>query len=112
MFQLPLNYNPALLVSPPCLQPSVYLRLLDNPSAVVKQSTFHCCPKSPRPPSLPPSPSQPTNPLSPLRAPSPNVPERHYPERTSPDQAAGHSSERSTQQVTVEPVLYSMRQPF
>nr|XP_040018530.1 protein-methionine sulfoxide oxidase mical2b isoform X1 [Gasterosteus aculeatus aculeatus] len=82
----------------PKWQPSVYLRLLDNPSAVVKQSTFHCCPKSPRPPSLPPSPSQPTNPLSPLRAPSPNVPERHYPERTSPDQAAGHSSERSTQQ--------------
>ncbi|XP_062418839.1 F-actin-monooxygenase mical2b isoform X2 [Pungitius pungitius] len=83
----------------PKWQPSVYLRLLENPSAVVQHSDFCYCPKSPRPPqNCSPSPLQPKNPLSPPRTPSPNVPECHSPERTFPDPAAGRSSESAMQQ--------------
>ncbi|KAM8893106.1 F-actin-monooxygenase mical2b-like isoform 3-T3 [Spinachia spinachia] len=88
---------PPLLPPRPKWQPSVYLCLRENPSAVAQQNAFHCCSKSPCHPSCSTSPSQPKNPLCPLRTPSPNAPKCHYPQRTSLDPAIGRSSENAAQ---------------
>ncbi|XP_067445003.1 F-actin-monooxygenase mical2b isoform X1 [Thunnus thynnus] len=69
----------------PKWQPSIYLRLLENPTSVAEQTSFLYSPK----PSRSPSPSRSK---SPLRSPSPNVTEQHYPERTSPDLRTSHFS--------------------
>ncbi|XP_068460202.1 F-actin-monooxygenase mical2b-like isoform X2 [Clinocottus analis] len=88
----------------PKWQPSVYLRLLENPSTVAQQTTSVCSPKPSR--SLSRSPSPLRTPLSPPRTPSPNATERYHPEHTSPDLTASRlsaldsdrSSESSMQQ--------------
>ncbi|XP_047452059.1 F-actin-monooxygenase mical2b isoform X2 [Mugil cephalus] len=68
----------------PKWQPSIYLRLLENPDSVAQQTTFFF------PPKRSPSPSD-FGPISPPRSPSPNA-TKHYPEHTSPDLDAGHFS--------------------
>ncbi|KAM6925739.1 F-actin-monooxygenase mical2b-like isoform 3-T3 [Lycodopsis pacificus] len=106
-FAKPKNVPPPPLPPPrPKWQPSVYLRLLENPSAVAQQTALPCSPKSSHPLSRSPSPSWPKSPLCPPPVPSPNVTERYYPERTSPDlttsrfsaPVSDRSSERSMQQ--------------
>ncbi|XP_042351353.1 protein-methionine sulfoxide oxidase mical2b isoform X2 [Plectropomus leopardus] len=106
---------PPLPPSRPKWQPSIYLRLLENPSAVAQQTSFLYSPKSSqsgysRSPS--PTPSQ-----SPRH--SPNLFTEHYdPDRSSPDPTARHfsasslsvsgidylpdSSEESTQQIKAQ----------
>ncbi|XP_070762813.1 F-actin-monooxygenase mical2b isoform X1 [Enoplosus armatus] len=79
----------------PKWQPSIYLRLLENPGAVAQQTTFLYSPKSPHPPSgcsRSPSPSRSESPLSPPRSPGPNITEHYYPERTSLNPTASHCS--------------------
>ncbi|KAF7656436.1 hypothetical protein LDENG_00041180 [Lucifuga dentata] len=79
--------------SRPKWQPSIYLRLLENPSAVAQQTTFLYPPKSAHYQSgysRSPSPSRYRNPLSPPRSPSPHLTERHFPERTSPNLSTTH----------------------
>ncbi|XP_053175957.1 F-actin-monooxygenase mical2b [Scomber japonicus] len=76
----------------PKWQPSVYLRLLENPSSVAQQSTLLYSPKpSYAQSSYSRSPS-PSYSKSPLRSPSPDVTEQHYPERTTPDLITSHFS--------------------
>ncbi|KAM4573539.1 F-actin-monooxygenase mical2b isoform 1-T3 [Odontesthes bonariensis] len=70
----------------PKWQPSVYLQLLENPSAFAQKTSFPC---------RSPSPSCSKSPLSSPRSLSPSVAERYHPECTSPDQ----SSERSEESV-------------
>ncbi|KAM9351924.1 F-actin-monooxygenase mical2b [Symphorus nematophorus] len=80
----------------PKWQPSIYLRLLENPSAVAQQTTFLSSPKSSPPPSRcsrTPSPSGSKSPLNPPHSQSPT--EHYYSERTSPDLTASHFSASS-----------------
>lgn len=77
-----------------CLQPSIYLRLLENPSAVSQQTSFLFSPKSP--PSLSQSSYScslsPSRCQSPSHSPSPKVTEHYCPERSSPDLTTSHFS--------------------
>ncbi|XP_034541237.1 protein-methionine sulfoxide oxidase mical2b isoform X4 [Notolabrus celidotus] len=69
----------------PKWQPSIYLRLLENPNAVAQQTTFLYTPltsPSQCDCSLSPSPSRSTSPIS--RSPSPRVTRHYIPECTSP----------------------------
>ncbi|XP_068595063.1 F-actin-monooxygenase mical2b-like [Brachionichthys hirsutus] len=67
----------------PRWQPSIYLRLLENPSAVTQQASAPHSHKSVAPGRYCPSPS-PSPSMSLPRSPSPRVTEHYYPERTSP----------------------------
>lgn len=73
----------------PYFQPSVYLRLLENPSSVTQQTTFLYSPNPSHAYSRSPSPSRSK---SPSRSPSPDVTGRRYRERASPDLITGHFS--------------------
>ncbi|XP_049429559.1 F-actin-monooxygenase mical2b isoform X1 [Epinephelus fuscoguttatus] len=86
---------PPLPPSRPKWQPSIYLRLLENPSAVAQQNAFHYSPKSPHPRSSYSRSPSPTHFKSPPHSPSPNVTEHYYPERTSPDLTARYFSASS-----------------
>uniref|UniRef100_UPI0037E78314 F-actin-monooxygenase mical2b isoform X4 n=1 Tax=Semicossyphus pulcher TaxID=241346 RepID=UPI0037E78314 len=71
----------------PKWQPSIYLRLLENPSAVAQQTSFLYIPQgssSQGDHSRSPSPLRSKSPLSPPRSPSPNVARHYIPECTSP----------------------------
>ncbi|XP_039664326.1 protein-methionine sulfoxide oxidase mical2b-like [Perca fluviatilis] len=86
----------------PKWQPSIYLRLLENPSAVAQQTTFLYSPTSSHPQSgysRSPSPSQSMGQLSPPRSLSPNGTEHYYTECTSPDVTPSHLS-ASTQSAS------------
>ncbi|XP_028263323.1 F-actin-monooxygenase mical2b isoform X2 [Parambassis ranga] len=74
----------------PKWQPSIYLRLLENPNSVAGQTGFPFSTMSSRSQndySRSPSPSRTKSSLSPPRTTSPSVTEHQYPERTSPDPA-------------------------
>lgn len=78
-----------------CFQPSIYLRLLENPGAVAQQTSFLYSPRSSHPQSShsrSPSPSRSKSPLSPTRSPSPNFTRHYYPECTSPNLTTSHFS--------------------
>ncbi|XP_076588755.1 F-actin-monooxygenase mical2b isoform X2 [Chaetodon auriga] len=83
---------PPLPPSRPKWQPSIYLRLLENPSAVAQQTTFLYSPKSSPPPSNYSRSPSPSLSKSPPRSPSPAVTEQHYPECSSHDQKTSHFS--------------------
>ncbi|XP_074490195.1 F-actin-monooxygenase mical2b isoform X2 [Sebastes fasciatus] len=91
-FAKPKNVPPPPPLPPPRpkWQPSIYLRLLENPSAVAQQTTVLYSPKSSQ--SRSPSPSRSKSPLSPPRSLSPNVTEHYYPECTSTDVTTSHFS--------------------
>ncbi|XP_035520801.1 protein-methionine sulfoxide oxidase mical2b [Morone saxatilis] len=96
-FAKPKDVPPPPLLPPsrPKWQPSIYLRLLENPSEVAQQTSFLYSPKSPPPQSgfsRSPSPSHSKSPLSSPRSRSPNVTEHYYPGRTSPDMSTSHFS--------------------
>ncbi|XP_032367629.1 protein-methionine sulfoxide oxidase mical2b isoform X1 [Etheostoma spectabile] len=74
----------------PKWQPSIYLRLLENPSAVAQQTTFLYSPASSYPQSGYSHSPSPIGQLSPPRSPSPNVTEHYYTECTSPDVTNSH----------------------
>ncbi|XP_056272569.1 F-actin-monooxygenase mical2b isoform X3 [Pseudoliparis swirei] len=100
-FAKPKNIPPPPPLPPPCpkWQPSVYLRLLENPGAVAQQAAFPHSPNKPsRPSGRSPSPMRLKSVLSPPRTPNPN-----YPKRTSPDLTAGRvsasDSERSSESL-------------
>ncbi|XP_068170291.1 F-actin-monooxygenase mical2b-like isoform X2 [Antennarius striatus] len=87
--------SPPLPPPRPKWQPSIYLRLLENPSALTQQTSVPDSHKSSLPPSRysrSPSPS-----LSTSRSPSPPATDRYYPESTSLFSAAevDRSSQRS-----------------
>ncbi|XP_060892802.1 F-actin-monooxygenase mical2b isoform X1 [Labrus mixtus] len=101
---------PPLPPTRPKWQPSIYLRLLENPSAVAQETSFLCTPKcSPSQGnySRSPSPSRSESPLSPSRSPSPKVTKHYIPECTSPHQRNSqlsawdndHSSVRSEESL-------------
>lgn len=106
----------ALCVSSSCCQPSVYLRLLENPGAVAQHTASLSSPTSPLPQSGYSRSSSPSGSHSPPRSPSPSAALRYYSERTSPGpntthlSAADidHSSDGPTQQVTVLPAVFSL----
>ncbi|XP_041652083.1 protein-methionine sulfoxide oxidase mical2b isoform X3 [Cheilinus undulatus] len=80
---------PSLPPPRPKWQPSIYLRLLENPNAVAQQTSFLSTPKcssSQSNYSRSPSPSRSESPLNPSRSPSPNLSRHHIPESTSPPQ--------------------------
>ncbi|KAM7396257.1 hypothetical protein PAMP_019314 [Pampus punctatissimus] len=84
--------SPPRSPSRPKWQPSIYLRLLENPTSVAQQTSFLYSPKpSDAQSSYSRSPS-PSSCKSPLRSSSPELTERHYPERTSFDLTASHFS--------------------
>ncbi|XP_059190994.1 F-actin-monooxygenase mical2b isoform X2 [Centropristis striata] len=98
--------------SRPKWQPSIYLRLLENPSAVAQETTFLYSPESSHPQSgysRSPSPSRSKSPLSPPRSLSPRVTERYYPESTSRFSASDidHSFEESVQQSKAQRPSFS-----
>ncbi|XP_074533428.1 F-actin-monooxygenase mical2b isoform X2 [Halichoeres trimaculatus] len=70
----------------PKWQPSIYLRLLENPNAVAQETSFLYTPKPPSEwdCSVSPSASRSTSPINPSRSPSPKVTRHYTPERTSP----------------------------
>ncbi|XP_029991782.1 LOW QUALITY PROTEIN: protein-methionine sulfoxide oxidase mical2b-like [Sphaeramia orbicularis] len=86
-FAKPKHVPPPAPVPPPRpkWQPSIYLRLLENPTSAAQTPSFLCRSRSP-------SPSRSTSPLSPLRTPSPNVTEQHYPQFPSPHITPGRFS--------------------
>lgn len=109
--------NPPFLVLAPRLffQPSIYLRLLEDPSSVAQQTCFLYSPKasfSQGDCSRSRSPSRSKSPLSPPRSPSPNVDEHCYPEHhfsASPLSSVDLPSQRSedpVQQVNFVPQIY------
>ncbi|XP_027128123.1 F-actin-monooxygenase mical2b isoform X1 [Larimichthys crocea] len=102
-----------LAPSRPKWQPSIYLRLLENPGAVAQETTFLYSPKSPSPPpsgcSRSPSPSRSKSPFSPPRSPSPNVTEHHYPERTSAALTANHFSAADSDERSAESAKQQQR---
>ncbi|XP_070406627.1 F-actin-monooxygenase mical2b isoform X3 [Nothobranchius furzeri] len=76
---------PPLPLPRPKWQPSVYLRLLENPNSVVQQASFLSSPElSHHWSSHSRSPSPSKSPLGASRSPSPLAPELHLPECTSP----------------------------
>ncbi|XP_044048501.1 protein-methionine sulfoxide oxidase mical2b isoform X3 [Siniperca chuatsi] len=94
----------------PRWQPSIYLRLLENPTAVAQQTSVLYSSKSSHPQSSysrSPSPSSSKIQLSSPRSQSPNFTEHYYPERTSPALMTSHfsasdidhSSERSEESM-------------
>lgn len=100
----------SLISSCSSTQPSIYLRLLENPCVVTPQNSFFLSSKSSRPQSgysRSPSPSRSKSPLSRPHSPSPSFPEHYHPECTSPHLTTSHfsasdvdhSSERSEKSV-------------
>ncbi|XP_041794159.1 protein-methionine sulfoxide oxidase mical2b isoform X2 [Chelmon rostratus] len=81
--------------SRPKWQPSIYLRLLENPTAVAQQTSFLYSPKSPPCESSCSRSPSPSLSKSPPRSPSPRVTEQHYPECTSPALKTSHFSASS-----------------
>ncbi|XP_069018633.1 F-actin-monooxygenase mical2b isoform X2 [Embiotoca jacksoni] len=77
---------------PPKWQPSIYLRLLENPNAVAQQAGVLSSPSRSRSRGACSRSPSPLSPLSPPRSPSPDVTERYYPECTSHGLAAGRFS--------------------
>ncbi|KAI3370864.1 hypothetical protein L3Q82_007381 [Scortum barcoo] len=79
----------------PKWQPSIYLRLLENPGAMAQQTSFLYSSKSSHPQSShsrSPSPPRSKSPLSPTLSLSPNFTEHYYPECTSPNLTTSHFS--------------------
>ncbi|XP_028440838.1 protein-methionine sulfoxide oxidase mical2b isoform X3 [Perca flavescens] len=103
-FAKPKNVPPPPPQPSPCpkWQPSIYLRLLENPSAVAQQTTFLYSPTSSHPQSgysRSPPPLQSMGQLSPPHSLSPNGTEHYYTECTSPDVTTSHLS-ASTQSAS------------
>ncbi|XP_026221431.1 protein-methionine sulfoxide oxidase mical2b isoform X2 [Anabas testudineus] len=96
---------PSVPPAHPKWQPSIYLRLLEDPSSVAQQTCFLYSPKasfSQGDCSRSRSPSRSKSPLSPPRSPSPNVDEHCYPEHhfsASPLSSVDLPSQRSEDPV-------------
>ncbi|XP_067356939.1 F-actin-monooxygenase mical2b isoform X1 [Channa argus] len=102
---IPLPSCPSpLLPAHPKWQPSIYLRLLENPASVAQATSFLYSPKSSLPqsgPSHSPSPPRSKSPFSPPRSPSPSITEYYYPEHHFSPSATLSSTDHTSEEQCV-----------